>query len=94
MHVGNDVTAPALVLTIEEAALALHCKRNRIFELLSDGVLTRAPKYGKRTLITAASVHAALEYVPPTAPKPKRIRNRRVGFAASINEVLKSISYE
>jgi excisionase family DNA binding protein len=67
------MTAPAL-LTVAEAAETLRCSRTRVFELLASGVLVRGRRFGRRTVILAESVFAALEqeYHPP-AP-PKRVR--------------------
>ncbi|WP_426751574.1 hypothetical protein [Myxococcus sp. Y35] len=51
------------LLDVNEAAARLRCSTRRVFELLSDGTLVRGPKFGRKTVITAESVEAAL--VPP-----------------------------
>jgi len=57
------------LLDVDEAATRLRCSRRRVFELLADGTLARGPKYGRRTVITAESVAAALVASEP-APCP------------------------
>lgn len=73
------------ILTVAEAAVALKCSRSRVFKLLADGVLVRAPKYGKLAVVTATSVEAAL-YVPEQAPKIPRARKPKA--AADIAAVV------
>ncbi|WNG37880.1 helix-turn-helix domain-containing protein [Archangium violaceum] len=68
------------LLDVDEAAARLRCSRRRVFELIADGTLTRGPKYGRRTVITAESVAAALEPEPVlvlTANKPSKPRAPR-----------------
>ena len=71
------------LLGVDEAAARLRCSRRRVFELLSDDTLVRGPKYGRRTMVTAASVAAALEPTPTpvlnetSAPKPRARRSLR-----------------
>ncbi len=48
------------VVSVEEAGRILGCKRSRVFELLSDGVLERAPRYGRALRIYRDSVDRAL----------------------------------
>lgn len=57
-------------LSLAEVCEALGCQRSKVFELLADGTLTRAPKYGRGVRIYAASVARALE--------PKKTRARTV----------------
>ena len=65
------------LLTVDEAAKELRCSRRRVFDLLADGTLTRGPRFGKQTVVTAESVAAALEPAPalvlttPAPPKPR-----------------------
>jgi excisionase family DNA binding protein len=60
------------LLTVDEAAARLRCARTRVFALLASGVLERGPKYGRKTVITAASVEAALQAPEPEpAPLPR-----------------------
>jgi excisionase family DNA binding protein len=78
---------PAL-LTVAEAAETLRCKRTRVFELIADGTLVRGAKYGRKTVVLAESVFAALEktYDPP-AKKRTRFRTNR-SFEAALDEVV------
>lgn len=81
-----------LLLTIDQAASTLHCKRTKVFELISLGVLIKAPKFGRRTTVYAESVFAALEkaYDPAPVVKKKRVRGSRshmhAGFEALLAE--------
>lgn len=68
-----------LVLTIREAAETMKCGRTRIYELIADGTLVRGKQFGRRTVVLAESVFAALEAeyhptVPAKPPKPARER--------------------
>lgn len=56
-------------LSVEETAERLGCSRRRVFELLADGVLDRAPRYGRQIRIYEASVDRALA--------PRRAQRRR-----------------
>lgn len=59
------------VMSIPEVCERLGCKRRRVFELLADGTLERAPRYGRSLRIYTASVDRAL------APTPSARRNAR-----------------
>ena len=59
-------------LTVEEAAAQLRCGRNRVFELLAEGRLQRAPKFGRKTVITRESVDLLASGEEPQAPKRRR----------------------
>lgn len=59
------------VLSVEQAAEILGCKRRRVFQLLADGTLERAPRFGRSLRIYRASVDRAL------APTPARRRAAR-----------------
>lgn len=50
----------------------LGCKRTKLFDLLSNGTLERAPRYGREIRILKDSVERALR------PAPKRGRPRKV----------------
>lgn len=63
-----------VVLTVEEAAVQLGCGRTRVFELMREGVLHRARRLGKKTMVFAASVEAALKL---PAPRPTPAAPRR-----------------
>lgn len=69
-------------ITIDEACRRLGCGRSRLFELLAAGVVQRAQRIGKRQMVLASSVRAAVVapsvYVPAT-PKPRgRHRSKRI----------------
>lgn len=72
----------AALLTVEEAAETLRCSRSRVFELLADGTLVRGRQFGRRTVILAESVFAALEadYHPP-AKKRRRVSTQEFNDA-------------
>lgn len=56
-----------------EVCELLGCGKTRVFELLAEGVLQRAPKFGRRLRIMRGSVLAAL-LTPPGGPKARRPR--------------------
>lgn len=49
-----------MVVSVEQAAQTLGCSRRRVFQLLADGTLERAPRYGRSLRIYTASVVRAL----------------------------------
>lgn len=49
-----------MVLSVEETALKLGCSRRKVFQLLADGILERAPRYGKQIRIYEDTVNKAL----------------------------------
>ena len=57
---GEEVAVPGLAgrvtLSIEEAARLLGCGRSRVFSLLKEKKLKRAPKAGKATMVLSSSV--------------------------------------
>ncbi len=57
-------------LSVAQVCEVLGCKRRQVFRLLSDGVLERAPRYGRELRIFRASVDRAL--LPPPAPGRKK----------------------
>jgi excisionase family DNA binding protein len=61
-----------LTYSVEEAGNVLGCKRRRVFQLLADGTLERAPRYGREIRIFASSVERALR------PVAENGRKRRV----------------
>ena len=72
-----------MVLSVEEAGQILGCGRRKVFELLRDGILERAPRYGRALRIYRASVEAALR-----PPEPRKRRKRAVSFhAVQISDV-------
>jgi excisionase family DNA binding protein len=60
-----------MVLSVMQAAEMLGCKRSRVFQLLADGTLERAPRYGREIRIYEESVKRALQ------PKPVARRKQR-----------------
>jgi len=83
---------PKLLYSLEEVAIILDCKKTKIYHLLSDKNII-AKKFGKRTLVTAESLHAFIEGLPEAeiqlAPmnsnrfeKPKRYREVLDDFSA------------
>ena len=48
------------LLDVDETTALLRCSRRTVFKLLANRTLARGPKYGRRTVITAESVEAAL----------------------------------
>lgn len=59
-------------ITVARAAELLHCGRARVFELLADGTLERAPRFGRGTTIVTASVHRALALGPRRPGRRRR----------------------
>jgi hypothetical protein len=76
-------------VTIERAREILQCSKSRVYELLGEGRLVRAPKYGKKTQVTTTSVYRALEHSQREQAKVKRIRERT---NASLDEELDAIT--
>ncbi len=75
------------LLTIPEAAAALRCSRSRVFVLLAEGVLQRGTRYGRRAVILAESVAAALSAQPEPVPVKRQRRVKR-STASEIDAVL------
>lgn len=63
-------------VSMVEVCELLGCGKTRVFELLAEGVLQRAPKFGRRLRIMRGSVLAALLTPPPGAKGPKARRPR------------------
>lgn len=59
------------VLSIAEVCARLGCKRRRVFELLADGTLERAPRFGRDLRIYEASVDRALAPTPAAKRKAR-----------------------
>lgn len=74
-----------LVLTVDEVAKMLGCRRTTVYKLLGQGVLARTRRMGRNTTITLESVHRALE-LPRDAPAPKK-RARRTARTAFVQEI-------
>lgn len=60
-----------MVVSVEQAADTLGCKRRRVFQLIAEGVLEKAPRYGREIRIYTASVERALA---PTASQRRKAR--------------------
>lgn len=60
-----------MVISVERAAEMLGCKRRRVFQLLADGTLERAPRYGRELRIYTASVERALQPLPVNRRKQR-----------------------
>lgn len=78
-----DVGRP--YLSVREAADYLRCSRQRVYDLLSQGALTRL-KDGTRVLVARAEVDAYLAGVP-TGRSARRVRGGRNGPKAGLPEL-------
>jgi excisionase family DNA binding protein len=67
-----------MVLSIEQVCDLMGCKRRKVFQLLADGTIERAPRYGRSLRIYADSVNRALARA--TAHKRKARRPSPAGF--------------
>lgn len=65
------------VYSVLQVAEILGCKRRKVFELLADGTLERAPRYGREIRIYAESVNVAL------APQRDAVRKARAHRVAT-----------
>ncbi len=91
-------TGPGLdgpVVTIERAAELLLCKRTRVFELLAEGRLKRAPKLGKKATVRLDSVLSCLDVDKERETAPHRKRQtptrRTQSIEAAFREVIRSV---
>ncbi|MGC4116956.1 MAG: helix-turn-helix domain-containing protein [Myxococcales bacterium] len=91
----NDAVEKPLVVTVDEAATLLRCGRTHVFALIRDGVVRRARRIGRRTMVFRASVVAALEEDPvrelPPRPKDERAAPTQPGDWAAIAARAKKI---
>lgn len=71
------------VVTIDQAMELLHCSRSRVFELLQEGRLVRAPKVGRATVIFRDSVLAIFDFDPASKGPAKRTRTKRPSRSVS-----------
>jgi len=69
------------VLSVEAVGEILGCKRRRVFQLLANGTLERAPRFGRSLRIYRASVERAL--APTPVARRRARRPSRVGFEIS-----------
>jgi hypothetical protein len=70
---AQDVARNSTSVTLESAMAMLGCKRSKVFDLLDQGLLTRAPRVGRSVLVTVASIEA-LSVKKPTPKRGKRSR--------------------
>lgn len=70
-------------LSVEAVCERLGCSRRRVFQLLADGTLERAPRFGRSLRIFGASVDRALT---PT-PKKRRAAKRPSKAGFSVDEI-------
>lgn len=69
------MTGPdTIVVSVDRAAEILGCSRRRVFELLADGVLERAPRLGRRLRIYTESVLRAVARPEPRTRKRRRLK--------------------
>ena len=66
-----------IAMTIEQVCETLGCKRTRVFQLLRNGTLVRAQRFGRQIRILTESVESALRGPQTHAPK-KRVQNSNV----------------
>jgi excisionase family DNA binding protein len=74
-----------ITVSVEQVCEALGCKRRRVFQLLADGILERAPRWGRSLRIYYASLQRALL---PAIPEPAR-KKRATAFEPAKLENLK-----
>lgn len=61
-------------LDVAQAAELLHCRKTRIYELMSEGQIERAPKLGRKTTVVTRSVLRLIDRDGLTkTPKRKRV---------------------
>lgn len=65
-----------MVVSVDEACQMLGCKRRRLFQLLADGTIERAPRYGREIRIYRDSVERAL--ARPAKSTGHRSKRKRV----------------
>lgn len=73
-----------MVVSVEEACEILGCKRRKLFQLLAEGVLESAPRYGRSLRIFRASVERAL--MPREGDRRKQ-RSRKAPELISASDV-------
>ena len=74
----DDGAVSVEVVSVEQVAERLGCSRRRVFQLLADGTLDRAPRFGRSVRIYVASVDRALT---PTPTARRQARRSRAGFS-------------
>lgn len=82
---GPGLDGPAV--TVERAAELLHCSRARVFALLKEGRLVRAPRFGRETTLVTASVLAVLRVGTAPAEPIQRRATRSKRRAATLRTV-------
>ena len=69
-----------MVLSVLQVCELLGCKRRRVFQLLADGTLERAPRYGREIRIYKASVERALMPQTETGRKKRAAKSNSPTF--------------
>jgi hypothetical protein len=72
-----------VAIDAEEAGRYLGCGRTKVFELLKSGRLERAPKVGRATMVTVASIHAYQQVGSNETTQQKRRRRAKMEAPAS-----------
>lgn len=70
-----------MVYSLEQTMQIMGCKRSKVFELLSNGTLERAPRFGREVRIYKDSVERALARPAPDKARGKRTRRQPVDFS-------------
>lgn len=76
------------VVSVEQAGEILGCKRSKIFELLAEGKLQRAPRIGRSLRIFRDSVDRLLK---PVLKKPRAPTRRVLKAPESFDELRRSL---
>lgn len=75
-------------ITVQRAGEILHCGRTKVFELVADGHIRTAPRFGRRaTVYTEDVTRLALEGIP-TRGRRRRAPAPRVATDAGIEAAL------
>ncbi|WP_143076154.1 hypothetical protein [Stigmatella erecta] len=80
---GHMISPTPVVVGVEEAGRHLGCGRTKIFELLKSGMLEQAPKVGRSTMVTVASIHAYQQVGSNETTQQKRRRKLKARAPAS-----------
>jgi hypothetical protein len=60
-------------ITIARAAELLHCGRTRVFELIRQGQILVAPKFGRKTTVVTESVLRAITLGPKRQGRRRKV---------------------
>ena len=75
---------PRDVLSVEQVAEILGCKRRRVFQLLADGTLEKAPRFGRSIRVFADSVARAQNPTPAARRQARRSVRRLAPIPAEL----------